>query len=347
MQQEMTEALTIQTSLQEIANLLLLIHESYLQRTSSNEILMKLLDLVEDVGLGNFVTILDVETFRRNYMNASDEFMDYEMFYCWLRDVSVFALKFNFIEGGKRSFHTMLTKYIIPFATKGGKSSVSLSEANTVPKLWIELQETDTWLKYADFVKLLYISMALDENDKLPRLIPIDILWSLVHSPEHLGRNNSSPVHITKILSTFQNIGLSPQLINGQRLTQCINESKRVNGANMNANMNSFSFAEFLKLLELISFEVQLTDYGGADRHRLILLLSFFANRYMSSTLETFYLEQESISQSMSPSTGESNQKGVDVASKMLNSTSIVWLARQSGLISLSRNDVSLPWLFL
>lgn len=104
-------------SLQEIASLLLLVHDYYLKDVYSSNILISLYILIHDAQLHNVVSILDCERMRREVMPSNGDEMGYELFYEWLRSVAQFVFR-DLDMSGKKALHRMLVRYIIPFASK-------------------------------------------------------------------------------------------------------------------------------------------------------------------------------------------------------------------------------------
>jgi hypothetical protein len=115
---------TIQQSLQEIASLLLIVHDDYLKGVFGADVLLALWELLEDVGLSSLVSLLDAERLRRSVMQDSDADMGYELFYDWLRGVGQLVSKDRDV-GGKRALHYLLTQFIIPFASTLGTRASS------------------------------------------------------------------------------------------------------------------------------------------------------------------------------------------------------------------------------
>jgi hypothetical protein len=109
-------------SLQEIASLLLIVHDDYLKGVYGNDILSSLTELLEDVGLQSKVSMLDAERLRRAVMMNSDVDMGYELFYDWLRGVGQLVCNERDVAG-KKALHYLLTHYIIPFASTMGSKA--------------------------------------------------------------------------------------------------------------------------------------------------------------------------------------------------------------------------------
>lgn len=122
---------SVNQSLQEIASLLLLIHDCYLNDSYGSDVLNSLINLVFDTGLDNIVSILDIEYCRTTVMNSTDVSMGYDLFYNWLRNIAHFVYKRSSIVG-KKALHRILIEYIIPFASQlDGRSPVMKSRYST------------------------------------------------------------------------------------------------------------------------------------------------------------------------------------------------------------------------
>ncbi len=106
---------TILQSLQEIASLLLLIHDFYLKETFGSDILVSLMTLIVDVNLQDLVSVIDAERLRGCVMKFGETQMDYELFYEWLRGIGQLVYPADDV-GGKKALHFLLTQHIMPFA---------------------------------------------------------------------------------------------------------------------------------------------------------------------------------------------------------------------------------------
>ena len=185
-----------QTALQEIASLLLVLHDQYLTSeyplasTPRNMVLRSLIQFVIDIGLKDVVCVLDIERLRRHVMQAAlvaangniassastaNNSMGYESFYDWLRKLSSFIFTRALIEkkptsAGKRELHHLLTSYIIPFSTQ--LDQVDQAVQSSIFQKNVELGEdmfkrvnvlTDHALlvvsEYSEFLQLLYLDI--------------------------------------------------------------------------------------------------------------------------------------------------------------------------------------------
>lgn len=125
-QQQDSSKSEIHQSLHEIASLLVLVHDYYLEEARGREISLALYRLLYDVGLTDRVSFLDSERLRWKVMNNSAsnggyEKMGYEIFYDWLRQLAQFIFPYHESEdgsgnsgGSRHALHCLLVDYILP-----------------------------------------------------------------------------------------------------------------------------------------------------------------------------------------------------------------------------------------
>lgn len=181
--------------LHEIASLLLMLHDHYLQSFSpaypqtSNMILLSLVQLVIDTGLYDTICILDVERLRRHVtkhvnpdgsVSKNNHSMGYEIFYDWLKQLSIFVFDRSYEKAspkaqsysknrGKRELHHLLTQHIIPYTSKIEQMKTSTKEApyksnhNHKEVLRVIGMLTDKALsvmsEYSEFLQLLFLDI--------------------------------------------------------------------------------------------------------------------------------------------------------------------------------------------
>lgn len=155
-------------SLQEIASLLLLVHDDYLKDVYGNDILNSLMALLNDVGLFEKVSILDAERLRRNVMGSSDSDMGYELFYDWLRGIGQLVCNDRDIAG-KKALHSLLTKYIIPFASTMESSKKS---SNDLP--FFTEEALRVMVEYDEFLVHWFFDTAAASAPEVGQLIYTD-----------------------------------------------------------------------------------------------------------------------------------------------------------------------------
>lgn len=142
-------------SLQEIASLLLLVHDDYLRDVFGYEVLTSLTLLLKDVGLDSSVSILDSERLRRSVMGTSDSDMGYELFYDWLRGVGQLVYKDQDFTG-KKAVHYLLTRYIIPFASSKDENGEGSKHSGEVYVPYYSDSALKVMVDYGDFLQNWY-----------------------------------------------------------------------------------------------------------------------------------------------------------------------------------------------
>ncbi len=152
-------------SLQEIASLLLLVHDDYLREVFGYEVLTSLTLLLKDVGLDNSVSILDSERLRRKTMGANDNEMGYELFYDWLRGVGQLVYKDHDLTG-KKAVHFLLTRYIIPFASNKDKAD-ELKQPGEVHAPYYSDSALKVMVEYGGFIQNWYFEILEQVNNFL------------------------------------------------------------------------------------------------------------------------------------------------------------------------------------
>jgi len=158
----------LKESLQEIAELLLLIHESYIQGLDDRgDLLFNLFGILQGLKLlGNTVSVIDAEaSFRQQFSNGS---MDYGNFYGWLRSISAIAFpSVVTTEGTNVALQKLLSDRIIPLASAGFPDVVALRNAVVMPS-----PVFDVFIAYDSFFKLLFaVSAGLNVSVCLCRFI--------------------------------------------------------------------------------------------------------------------------------------------------------------------------------
>lgn len=142
-------------SLQEIASLLLLVHDDYLRDVFGYEVLTSLTLLLKDVGLDSSVSILDSERLRRSVMGTSDSDMGYELFYDWLRGVGQLVYKDQDFTG-KKAVHYLLTRYIIPFASSKDENGEGSKHSGEVYVPYYSDSALKVMVEYGEFLQNWY-----------------------------------------------------------------------------------------------------------------------------------------------------------------------------------------------
>lgn len=145
-------------SLQEIASLLLLIHDFYLKEAHGSDVLVALMTFIEDISLHDVVSVLDAERLRRASMRLGETQMDYELFYAWLRGVGRLVYHSEDV-GGKRALHYLLTKFIMPIAARVERDSALHGRATPRPLPFYTEAALSALLAAEDFLYLWYLDV--------------------------------------------------------------------------------------------------------------------------------------------------------------------------------------------
>lgn len=175
---------TVRQSLQEIAQLLLAIHEKYIQSSENQEILGNLVSFIKCIGLEHKICLLDIEYYRRKVMSA-DAFhsemlgyrgMGYEAFYGWLKELAAHYYQhdsLSLVKNEKKSFHMLLTNYIVPFASNS-HDKLGRIDAIDETRMWlanIDHRTLETLVEYKELLKLWFMSMLIQVMHDITSLL--------------------------------------------------------------------------------------------------------------------------------------------------------------------------------
>lgn len=160
---EMQQSSSVEDSLNEIASLLLMIHEHYLKNLVGVDITVALVSLVENIGLSCDVSVLDIERLRRNRPEFSVLYpMEFDTFFTWLRSLAKFIYSEN--EGdGRVAFHHLLVNYLVPAVSSLEQGGHNSSPAST-PLVYITESAWKIYSVYEEFVTLTFLSLCDEVN---------------------------------------------------------------------------------------------------------------------------------------------------------------------------------------
>jgi len=167
---------SVKRSLQEIAQLLLMIHEKYIKCGNNCQVLVNLSTFLRYIGLEDVISPLDTEYYlRKVYLgdnNRSDKLlyhsMGYEAFYGWLKLIACHFYQYDsnsisLSKNDKKSFHMLLTNLIIPFASKSQKDLGRIDDISEASK-WlttIDSRSLDTFVENKDVLKLWFMNLLI------------------------------------------------------------------------------------------------------------------------------------------------------------------------------------------
>lgn len=324
----------VQKSLREIATLLLLLHEHYVQDPDdSYKVFNSLRKFIYDIGLKDVISSLDIENYRRKVM-GNDITMNYEKFYDWLRGIASLA----FEGGGKRALHSLLTTHIIPLASKGEVGTNDNTLSNLLQRISLKYVSNifDIMLRYSDFLHLWFI-MIISEESK--RMTPINSLWKQTIQ-------KTSSISISKLTQNFATCGIYPGLVSPNQLKLFI-QSVEADDGKLKEELTSITFDIFLSILEMIAknmASVQLLssnpfDHDAIISNNMIKLIKIVSGSFLKSTLYKFWVQDHN--QSINSSVSQEVQS----STRSLGNSSIAWLLRQCGFTQLKNENMDLLYL--
>lgn len=263
--------------LEEIASLLLMLHESYFAKdvTGWRATLEAMVRFAHDASLSVHLSVLDLERLRRRVMKNSDDdpplgaapaspsarsqsqpSMGYGLFYEWLRDVATIIFPYPGDSGRKRSLHALLTQFILPLASQGGVPPPGPPLVLALPQHPATL---DVLLEHATFLRAWFASASDDFAGSAGQG---------GGSPSKLGAA-AVPAHemtlpVARVTLLLQQCGVVPRIVSSSALLDMVgnllggsgNSSSGATSGSPTGSpgrqsaQQSMSFAAFLCLLE-------------------------------------------------------------------------------------------------
>lgn len=348
--------------LEEIANLLLILHDKYLHGAEgSTFILHQLMRLLHDLGLTENISLLDVERIRIQVMihkESKEKSMSYESFYEWLREIACLMFK-KYDENGSRALNLLLTRHIIPFATnekEGTLAVVSFTEGHVS----IDNTSLRVLLPYGDFLTLWFSSDSF--NEKL-RLTP-NCLLPLRSAYQSQPLQLSNTISADKIFDSLKSCDIFSDNIleNDVRFFAEMVKIASVprDKSGKDNTLNYLAFPGFLCVLENIAKRVSLSEVqslgmGFTTATKLIVLLQTLSGKLLSDTLERFVSHENEMKDRVSGvdssprSIGHINSMAMSRSRTSLPSNishslslhSVLWLARQAGITQIAGLSLS------
>lgn len=157
----------LKESLREIATLLMLIHEQYFKNNIGiQNTILSLLQFVDDVGMHDYVSIVDIEN-ARSLCNSNSLVFDSNQFYEWLKLIANTVFYYSF-KNEKKNLYFLLVTYLLPYASNSNNNQ---RHSNTNNRLQINILTTQnyheltiptnlsTTLIYSNFLKLLFTTI--------------------------------------------------------------------------------------------------------------------------------------------------------------------------------------------
>ena len=333
--------MTTQTSLKEVANLLIALHDDYLRDTERGAVIYQLMKLLHDLGLTEDVCILDVERIRLKVMNQNgkEKMMSYESFYEWLREASVLIFK-KYNEGGNRALSLLLTKYIIPFVTKGKEGKVAVMAIYTNGQNQLDEASLKALAPYGSFLRLWFASENFD--DKL-RLSPMHN-FALRSAYQFPSNHQPSKFSVDFLFSMLKLSGILPPEMHCSLFTEmALAASAPRDCRGEGTALNCLAFPGFLTILESVSDKVSLSEVQSLGMGitlftKLTVLLQRLSETQLNSTFQKFVDNEIKVSaKSLLCDNYSKHNRDFDSCTSStvpasLTVTSVLWLARQAGL---------------
>jgi hypothetical protein len=146
--------------LEDIASLLLMLHETYVGGLDDDDVLSGLLSFLHDSNLlsNEYLSIIEVERIRQKVTDfgRNCQGMSPQEFFSWLKEVA--CLLYEDIDGeGKEALHKLLTDHVFPSTiSSSGQRHQRLSVFRLVDK-----RVLTCIIELEDFIRFWYCSMTL------------------------------------------------------------------------------------------------------------------------------------------------------------------------------------------
>ena len=154
--------------IEDIASLLLMVHETYIEPFGGKEELKGLLSFLRDSGLlcNKYLSIIETERIRLKVMEGhmsdstteadNSNSMDCSRFYYWLRDIANLVYE-DTVDGGRGALHKLLMNHIYPASTAKERSRNRLLQTLSL----YDGSITKWILQTDDFLRWWYCTMTL------------------------------------------------------------------------------------------------------------------------------------------------------------------------------------------
>ena len=166
-----SSSMDLKESLREIATLLMLIHEQYFKNNIGiQNTILSLIQFVDDVGMHDYVSIVDIES-SRSKCNSNSLVFDSNQFYEWLKLIANTVFYYSF-KNDKKNLYYLLVTYLLPYASNSNNNSNnqrhSNSSTNPLQSNILTAQNyhdltiptnLSTTLIYSNFLKLLFTTI--------------------------------------------------------------------------------------------------------------------------------------------------------------------------------------------
>lgn len=360
-----TTARSEKAPLLEVANVLCNLYNDNIRDRDEKDILVGLMRLIDDLNITEALCILEAERIRVKVMrcNGDERTMSYESFYDWLREASDFVFsKFN--ESGSRALNILLTKYVIPAATREKDGNLACAALSIRVHTTLDDSTLRVLIPYAGFLKLWFNCR---ENCDSIRMSPLHCLGlRCQHQPERTASSRASSVE--KIFEALKSCGIfSGEDDHTFFAEMALIASSPCDSFGAGNALNSLAFPGFLAVLERVAKRVSITHAKSMGMNlsssvKLNILIQKLSEKLLASTLQKFAdfevaeralrrrqndLKNNSLSSTSLTSTASASapaggshsyshahslKSSAMPGSSVLGLRSLLWLVRQAGI---------------
>jgi hypothetical protein len=361
---------SVKAPLLEVANVLCTLYNDYIRDREEKNVLVGLMKLIDDLNLTEALCILEVERTRLKVMrrNGDEITMSYESFYEWLGEASgLIFLKFD--ESGSRALNILLTKYVIPAATREKGANLAYAAVSIRGHTALEDSTLRVLIPYTGFLNLWYNCR---ENCDSIRMSP-SYCFGLrcAYQPERTASTRASSVE--KIFEALKSCGIfSGDVLDDDHAffaEMALIASSPCDSFGSGNALNSLAFPGFLGVLERVAKKVSVSHAKAmgmslSSTVKLNILIQKLTEKLLNSTLQKFVdsehvenavkrrqneLNRNCLSSSSMSSCADATSATTAYAShsyshafslkssaipgpSVLSLRSVLWLARQAGI---------------
>jgi hypothetical protein len=285
---------SVKAPLLEVANVLCTLYNDYIRDREDKNILVGLMRLIHDLNLTDALCILEVERTRLKVMrrNGDEITMSYESFYEWLGEASsLMFLKFD--ECGSRALNILLTKYIIPAATREKVANLAYASVSIRSHIALEDSTLRVLIPYTGFLNLWYNCR---ENCDSIRMSPLHCFdFRCAYQPERTASTRASSVE--KIFEALKSCGIfSGDVLDDDHAffaEMALIASSPCDSFGLGSALNSLAFPGFLSVLERVAKRVSISHAKSmgmslSSSVKLNILIQKLTEKLLNSTLQKF-----------------------------------------------------------
>lgn len=285
---------SVKAPLLEVANVLCTLFNDYIRDREEKNILIGLMRLIDDLNLTEALCILEVERTRLKVMrrNGDEISMSYESFYEWLGEASGLIFS-KFDESGSRALNILLTKYIIPAATKEKDANLAYAVVSLRCHTALEDSTLRVLTPYTGFLNLWYNCR---ENCDSIRMSPTHCFGlRCAYQPERTASTRATSVE--KIFEALKSCGIfSGDVLDDDHAffaEMALIASSPCDSFGSGNTLNSLAFPGFLAVLERVAKRVSISHAKSmgmslSSSVKLNILVQKLTEKLLNCTLQKF-----------------------------------------------------------